>query len=88
VPAAGLLTLDFRASPGDGRWLPETAVDPVEILMGAAVRHRSFGRGTLLSVGAGGRSTQLLIRFDGVGDKWIAFGYGLLEFDSAKGENR
>lgn len=78
------LTLDFPSAPArdDGRWLPETSVDPAAVVLGTQVRHRAFGAGTVLGLDASGRSAQLLIRFDTSGEKWIAFGYGLLEFRS------
>ena len=90
APSAPLPTLDFSAAPGTGdeRWAPETSVDPTAIDPGSLIRHRSFGIGTLLSIESNGRSSQLLIRFDRSGEKWIAFGYGLLEFgDSASTAN-
>ena len=76
------LTLGFGSlSTVDGRWLPETAVEPAAVVLGTRVRHRAFGPGTVLSTQPSGGSTQLLIRFDAAGEKWIAFGYGLLEFE-------
>ena len=75
------LTLDLgTSSTVDHGWLPETAVEPTAVVLGTRVRHRKFGLGTVLSAQLSGRSTQLLIRFDAAGEKWIAFGYGLLEF--------
>ena len=61
-------------------WQPEAAVAPAEIMMGARVRHRAKGEGTVLSVRPSGKSTELLIRFDATGEAWIVFGYGVLEF--------
>jgi hypothetical protein len=80
------LTLDFTpaAGAGEGRWAPETSLDPFALIPGARIRHRSFGIGTLLSIESNGRSSQLLIRFEGWGEKWIAFGYGLLEFGESR----
>jgi hypothetical protein len=59
---------------------PEAAVARSEIEMGARVRHRAKGEGTVLSVRLSGKSTELLIRFDATGEAWIVFGYGVLEF--------
>jgi hypothetical protein len=64
----------------DGDWRPEAAVDPAVVTLGTRVRHRAFGPGVVLSVEGAAKSTQLLIRFDGAGEKWIQFGFGLLEF--------
>ena len=69
----------FAADPASA-WQPEAAVAPAEIVMGARVRHRSKGEGTVLSVRPSGKSTELLIRFDATGEAWIVFGYGVLEF--------
>jgi hypothetical protein len=49
--------------------------------MGMRVRHRSRGLGTVLTVKPAGKSAELLIRFDAGGEAWMAFGYGLLEFE-------
>jgi len=53
--------------------------------MGMRVRHRSRGRGTVLSVKPTGKGAELLIRFDTSGEAWMVFGLGLLEFDAAPG---
>jgi hypothetical protein len=58
--------------------------------MGMRVRHRSNGAGTVLSVKPTGKSTEFLVRFDVGGEKWIVFGYGVLEFadePSTRGES-
>ena len=76
-----MLTLELGSpSTVDGPWLLETDVEPATVVLGTRVRHRAFGLGTVLSTQPSGRSIQLLIRFDKAGEKWIAFGYGLLEF--------
>ncbi len=67
-------------------WQPEAAVAPSEVVMGARVRHRAKGEGTVLSVRPSGKSTELLIRFDATGEAWIVFGYGVLEFEAHVGE--
>jgi hypothetical protein len=69
----------FAADPTSA-WRPEAAISPKEIVMGARVRHRAKGEGTVLSVRPSGKSTELLIRFDATGESWIVFGYGVLEF--------
>ena len=68
---------------GDGQWGPETAVDPRDIVMGLRVRHRSYGVGTVLSVKPSGTGAELLVRFDVGEEKWIVFGFGVLEFDDS-----
>ena len=67
------------ATEGNG-WRPEATVDPRALTLGAHVRHRAFGNGVVLGVEGGAKTTQLLIRFDRAGEKWIQFGFGLLEF--------
>lgn len=74
-PVLSLFAPDPRST-----WQPEAGVAPTEIVMGARVRHRAKGEGTVLSLRASGKSTELLVRFDAVGETWIAFGYGTLEF--------
>ena len=74
----------FAADPASA-WQPEAAVAPSEIVMGARVRHRAKGEGTVLSVRPSGKSTELLIRFDATGEAWIVFGYGVLEFAGTSG---
>jgi hypothetical protein len=74
-PPPSLFALDPAAA-----WQPEAAIAPSEIVMGARVRHRAKGEGTVLSVRPSGKSTELLIRFDATSEAWIAFGYGVLEF--------
>ncbi len=82
-PTVSALTLDFGALgvTGSTSWLPETSVEPDLLVVGDRVRHRSFGPGMLLSVQTSGKASQLLIRFASGGERWIAFGYGLLEFE-------
>jgi hypothetical protein len=63
-----------------GVWQHELEVDSKNITMGMRVRHRSYGTGTVLSVKHHRKGAELLIRFDVSGEKWIAFGYGVLEF--------
>jgi len=68
-------------SPGsDAVWRSETEVEARDILLGMRVLHRSHGAGTVLSVKPSGKGAELLVRFDIGGEKWIAFGYGVLEF--------
>jgi len=74
------LGLGIASAPDGGTWLPETSVEPTSLVIGSRVRHRTFGTGTVLSIEMRGRAAQLLVRFDEAGEKWIAFGYGLLEF--------
>ena len=74
-PAPSLFATDLASA-----WQPEAAVAPSDIVMGARVRHRTKGEGTVLSVRQPGKSTELLIRFDATGEAWIVFGYGVLEF--------
>jgi N-6 DNA Methylase len=69
----------LAAVTADG-WVSESSIEPLGILMGARVRHRSRGTGTVLTVKAGPRSCELLINFDAGGEAWVAFGYGVLEF--------
>lgn len=69
----------FAADPTSA-WQPEAAFAPSEIVMGARVRHRAKGEGTVLSVRPSAKSIEVLIRFDATGEAWIAFGYGVLEF--------
>lgn len=61
-------------------WQTEAAIAPSEIAIGARVRHRTKGEGTVLAVRQTGRSTELLIRFDATGEALMGFGYGVLEF--------
>lgn len=67
-------------SPG-GRWKPEAAIEPSDLLLGQRVRHRSRGAGIVLSVKPTRRSAEILVRFDDGGESWIAFGYGVLDFE-------
>jgi hypothetical protein len=64
-------------------WNVEAGVDFRTLVPGTLVRHRVFGRGVLLTVHPTRTSAELLVRFDGQGEKWIAFGLGLLEFPNA-----
>lgn len=78
----GPLTLDFEPkTAAAGSWLSEAAVDPATIVFGTRISHRLFGLGTVLSVQPSGHSSELLVRFDAGGEKWIAFGLGFLEFE-------
>jgi len=79
-PAPSLFAVDPAME-----WQPEAAVAPSEIVIGASVRHRTKGEGTVLSVRPSGKSTELLIRFDATGEAWIVFGYGVLEFEAHDG---
>jgi len=63
----------------DNGWRPEEAIDPSSLVVGARVRHRSFGEGMVLGVRQVDKRTSLLIRFSG-GEREIAFGFGFLEF--------
>jgi N-6 DNA Methylase len=88
-PAQQTLAAASDPAGGDGQWRPETAVDLRDIVMGMRVRHRSNGSGIVLSVKPTGKGAELLIRFDVGGEKWIVFGYGVLEFaddTAARGE--
>jgi hypothetical protein len=69
----------FATDPASA-WQSEAAIAPSEIVMGARVRHRTKGEGTVLSVRPSGKGTELLIRFGATGETWIFFGYGVLEF--------
>ena len=60
------------------------AVEPRDIVMGMRVRHRSHAVGTVLSVKPTGKGAELLVRFDSGDEKWIVFGYGVLEFDGPR----
>ena len=74
----------FAADPASA-WQPEAAVAPADILMGARVRHRSKGEGTVLSVCPSGKSTELLIGFDATGEaSRCIFGYGVLELQATR----
>ncbi len=83
VPAGASLTLDFGTAsvPHGETWLPETSVEPSPLVAGVRVPQRTFGPGILLSAEPSGRSTRLLLRFDGGDEKWIAFGCGPREFE-------
>lgn len=74
----------FATDPASA-WQPEAAITPAEIMMGARVRHRTKGEGTVLSVRPSGKSTELLVRFDATDEAWIVFGYGVLEFEAPAG---
>jgi hypothetical protein len=77
------------ASPsGDGPtggWRAETTVHPNKLVLGQRVRHRAHGEGTVLTVKPSGKGAELLVRFDVDGEKWIVFGYGVLEFAHDEG---
>ena len=83
-PGAGALPVRGRIPRRRGS--PRPPIAPSEIMMGARVRHRAKGEGTVLSVRPSGKSTELLIRFDATGEAWIVFGYGVLEFQAEVGE--
>jgi hypothetical protein len=68
------------APDSSSAWQSEAAIAPSEVVIGARVRHRARGEGTVLSVRPSGNSTELLIRFDATGEAWLVFGYGVLEF--------
>jgi type I restriction-modification system DNA methylase subunit len=72
---ADLVTTQLEGSD----WQPEEVVDPATLQIGARVRHRSFGDGTISAIRGARPSTYLLIRFH-QGEREIAFGYGVLEF--------
>jgi hypothetical protein len=65
------------------QWRPEASVESRDIVMGLRIRHRSHGVGTVLSVKPSGTGAELLVRFDVGDEKWIVFGYGVLEFDES-----
>jgi hypothetical protein len=70
-------------------WRAETTVHPNNLVLGQRVRHRAHGEGTVLTVKPSGKGAELLVRFDVGGEKWIVFGYGVLEFaddEGARGE--
>jgi len=76
-------------SGSTGDWRAETTVHPNKLLLGQRVRHRAHGEGTVLTVKPSGKGAELLVRFDVGGEKWIVFGYGVLEFaddEGARGE--
>lgn len=68
---------------GGGGWKPEAAIEPSDLILGQRVRHRSRGTGIVLSVKPTRRSAEILVRFDDGGESWIAFGYGVLDFEGA-----
>lgn len=68
-----------RSALAGDAWIPESAVDPAELQPGRAVRHRSWGEGTIVWVRTAGRSTSLVVRFPS-GDHEVLFGLGTLEF--------
>ena len=82
-PAQQTLTASPAPAGTADQWLPETSVEPRDIVMGMRVRHRSRGAGTVLSVKPTGKSAELLIRFGTSGEAWMVFGLGHLEFDTA-----
>ena len=74
------------ATPGRlDRWVPEAAVDPRKVMPGRAVQHKSFGRGTVISVRFAAQTVSLRIRF-GATERDVAFGYNTLQF-AADGVN-
>ena len=83
LPAQQLLVAVTASDKTGHPWRPETAVEPRDIVMGMRVRHRSHGVGTVFSVKPSGKGAELLVRFDFGDEKWIVFGYGVLEFDGS-----
>ena len=79
--AQGSLDQLARSALAGDAWLPESAIDPAELQPGRAVRHRSWGTGTIVWVRGAGHSTSLVVRFPS-GDHEIVFGLGMLEFAS------
>ena len=56
-------TMDGLSQAGTAGWISESKMEPHDILMGARVRHRSRGTGTVLTVKAGPKSCEILISF-------------------------
>ncbi len=78
---AGIWDTPSSHVPHRGDWLAEAATKPRDLILGQRVRHRTRGRGTVLSVKPAGKGTELLIRFDSGGEAWMLFGLGLLEVE-------
>lgn len=80
--AAGIWATSPLSHGETGGWQPEAVVGTKDLVIGQRVRHRTLGQGTVLSVKPSGKGAELLVGFDARGEKWIAFGYGVLEFEA------